>query len=52
MDARIKRNKNVYKALTPMPDIAEAQWIVAMIMKENKGKNNTIHQLRKDEVIF
>ena len=52
MDARTKRDKNACKVLTPMPDIAEAQRIVAMIMKENEGKNNTIHQLWKDEVIF
>lgn len=52
MDVRIKRDKNVCKALSPVPDIAEVQWIVATMMKENEEKNNTILQLWKDEVIF
>lgn len=41
MNARIKRDKNVYKALSPVPDIAEARWIVAVMMKENEEKQNT-----------
>lgn len=38
MYVRIKRHKNVGKALSPMPDIAKAQWIAAMMMETNEEK--------------
>lgn len=47
MDVRIKSDINVYKALSPMPDIPEAQGTVTMMMKKNEEKNNRIHQLKK-----
>ena len=54
MDVRIKSDINVYKALSPMPDIPEAQGTVTMMMKKNEEKNNRIHQLKKKKklVIF
>lgn len=54
MDVRIKRDMSVYKALSPMPDIPEAQGTVTMMMKKNEEKTNCIHQLKKKKkvVIF
>lgn len=48
----MKREKHVYKALRQMPDVTEAQGVVARMMKNKRKRKTTIHQLWKDAVIF
>ena len=47
MDVRIKSDINVYKALSPMPDIPEAQGTVTMMMKKNEEKKTVYTSLKK-----